>query len=162
MKSKIKDRWNSMSARNKILTIMLFSLFLIGTGSAYWVISHNATSGLIISSDVDLTFTNNFNASSEINTDLSAFSKVEVITIDNNNGEINLSVGLNKTIIDVVDSCDNTDDTSWIVEYDGVELTDLDTITIPSGETNLTLTTNVVKFACPTTATIEIDLNQII
>jgi len=85
----------------------------------------------------------------EVNTNNGSQEIIEYIYFDNVDGDRVLYVDLQTNITDVVDSCDGTNDLVADVWYLGQEVIDGGNITIPGGQTNLSVTTTAKDMSCP-------------
>lgn len=145
------------------LFVFVFALGIIsmmGTGVAIWSLNHNGITGLVITSQPQVIFSDTL-ATSLIDTTNSSFQKIETITLINTDGIINYEVLLNKTIVDVVDGCTLDQDVVFEVVYDSITLTDGDSINVSSGNSDITITTDAKRFSCPQNASLEVNLNPI-
>ena len=153
--------YSEMSGKQKSVMYTLIFLILIGGVSATWFVYHQTSeTGFIISSSSELTFTDDFDLE---NIDLTTQSATKTNQIDlvNLNSDVNMTFNLNTTRLDVFsDSCtDFVDDCDVTATYNGDVLTDGDNVlTVPSGNTNLTLETSCATHTCPQTVTSVIEI----
>ena len=135
----------------KIMVLVLGLVVLsIGGGLAIWFLSYESSiTGFAVSSEVPLTFSSDFGFEN-VNTTDSGFEKTENIILKNADGNVNMTIDIISNVTDVDDECtDYQNDSSVVVEYDGVEINDGDLITVGSGWTSVNVTTTVKRFACP-------------
>ena len=66
-----------------------------------------------------------------------------------------------ETLIDINDSCDNLDDTAFLIRLNGVEVNDTNVLDISSGLSVLNVTSTAKAWSCPQTAELEITLETI-
>ena len=152
--------WNMKTKKQKIVLSSITLLLLIGLVSAGWVLFFNGMTGLVISSSVPLTFSTTM-TESEIDTTSSGYEKIEYVNLTNSDGDIPVNVTLLETITDAQDSCDNSGDVVFEVEYKGVPIANGESVTITSGATALEITTTAEQYSCPQNASLEVTLNPI-
>ena len=146
----------------KITKRMMFSLLAVvaiaGLGSAAWFLGYTSSgsSGYMISSE-GVSYSDDFSVEENSTTNQS-LSKVEKIYISNPDGNFTLVADIEILNDDVTDGCNNSGDVEVIIEYLGAEISDGDNITIVPGTTELTVTTDVVKYACPQNISTTIEL----
>lgn len=155
------------SFMKKSVLYSLITIGLIGFASAVWIFSyHSNISSFAIFSEAPLVFNSDeFENSGVQDVNNDSWTKKEYLNITNNDGTISLYFTLNQTIEDVNDECIiSEDDFNVYVLYSETGqdiLTNGQLITIPSGESYLTLWTNVSRYACPSAIQNQIILEQI-
>lgn len=158
-KKSVKQRWNKLSTKQKVFALSFLSILLIGTSSAVWIFYYapTETSGYDVTSDFALTFSDNF-AFQNADTTNNSITKTESINLTNTNGNISLTAFVDTIITDVVDSCDNANDCAVVVSYEGVPLTNNETIVVPHGDTSISVNTTCAKLSCPQSVSTNISL----
>ena len=154
-KHDFKKVWKSKS----FVTLFIFGLCFAGL-SAIWLMDFTATTGYVITSESQITFTDDFSIGA-VDVTNNSVSKIETIDILNMDGAFNMTVGIDTTTDDVSDGCDNSGDVNISSEYDGSAIYDGANITIDTGLSEFVVRTDVAQLSCPQNVTTEISLNPI-
>lgn len=165
-REKFKRNWKLKSKKFKFGFMLLFVLLFCGMGSAVWILNHDATSGMTISSAGTIEFTNDFSIS-EVNATHSSYGKIETITVKNNNGVARLfEISVEEVLEDVdTDLCDSSGDVTYALKDlsvgPNVDYFDGGNITVDgSDEFDLSLITNASLYSCPQNYSITVTLSE--
>jgi len=157
-KKGLRARYDKLSKKQKGVLYSMILLMCVGIASATWYVTHTASGGYEITSTSEIVFEDNF-ALESVDTTLRAYQKNESINISNANSPIDMNLYLNTSIVDVDDSCDNTDDVTIIASYEGTPLSQGDnTINVGSGDSNVEIELTAKKHSCPQTATTYVEI----
>lgn len=163
---KLKAMYNKMSQREKKIVSICLVLLCIGTITSAWAIYYEPVSstGFIIKSSSPIEWSSTFSLE-EIDVTNETQEKMEYIEIDNRDGERDLELTYNTTIIDEDDLCTlEAKDWDVTIEYCDVssnctEITTPSNITASSGISYVNVTTEAERDCCPanlsTTMTIQ-------
>ncbi len=165
MNKNIKEKLKESKAM-KIL-LLCFGVLFVGSVTAIWILGFSETTGLIVSGSPDITFSSNFSIDNLDNTN-QTYSKIEMISIENNDGDMDFQILISEEVIDIEDECDPFSDGGDLnftlsEETNGypIEINNLDNITFENGETILTASTKLKKYACPQEISINVLINPI-
>jgi len=145
----------------KILgTLGIFFFCLVGI-SAVWLSFHEAETSLIINSESEISFSNNFGITNLNETLTEDYLKLEAIQILNTDGIQEFEYLINTTIIDYDgDGCNNFGDLETEYIYDGNILQDNGFINISTGQSFVNVSTSAKAFSCPQSLTSNIILSN--
>ena len=142
-----------MSRNEKRFAVMLLSMIVVLStfGAAAWYLGYDpiTPTGFVVSSS-GAVYGDNFGITAIDSTDVNQ-TKTEAITINNGNGPYDLTASFDTTVLDSdeADGCIINDDTSATASFEGMNVYDGKVITIPSGVSELSVTTTILPHACP-------------
>jgi len=152
--------------RIKKLSAIFIGLLCIGSiALAGWLISvNNSITGNVVSMNGEsiLVFDKQFDNWDQLNTTVSNASSSKIVTLINNNGGFdNMLVTIDKTFIDINDSCTPDPDECIITfELNNKTIETGDLVSIGSGANYLEATLSCERLACPSTANAQITISE--
>lgn len=154
------ERGLKIMKKNKKITLGLLLLLGVGLVAGAWVLGYNSTlSGFIISSE-GVEWSSDFSITSNDTTN-NSISKIETLSVSNPDGAFDLQaeIIINNTD-DETDSCNNTDDVSVNVTFDGAEITDGEIVTIDGGDSDFLIETKALRRSCPQAINTQLILTE--
>ncbi len=151
-----------MSKKEKSLAVVLLvSIVILSTfAGAVWFNGFSGSpTGMIINSE-GIIWGDNFNIENLTLGNVSQ-SITHNVTITNPDGMFPLRVNVTTVIIDVVDSCDGTNDLNSTLEFNGLSVDHGDVIAIPEGDSVLEITSNAKKYSCPGSISTTLSLIEV-
>ena len=155
---------NVSKKMTKVLVVLTMVGLFSATGLAAWILSieTSVTGNVVSQSDIDvLNIVTDFQALGDINTTLTAQTVERNFSVYNSNGIINMTINIDNDIQDYGnDSCDNTGDITTTHKWNGVTVTDGQEVLMNSALNTYTVEYNVVRFGCPATIDLTVNLAQ--
>lgn len=151
-----------MDRKHKYIYIGLFTVLMVGTGLAAWFlfVSEGFTGYVVSTSGNPLNVTATF-GDITLDTRTGEAVNTTTLTLENYDGDIDMVINYTVTKDDWADDCtDYEDDCDVEISFEGTPVLSDDTITVPSGESDLTATITCQKLSCPQDIGIEVELKE--
>lgn len=156
-------RFKGMSTKNKLITLGVMTILMSGGVFALWSLFYESNeTGYIVSSSVPLSFEDDFSMDA-YDASSSNTSKIQTLTLTNSDGTIQMNVSVNRTLNDVDDECIQSleGDVCSSITYEGAPIDSNSIIDVVNGESEIEVTTEIKKFACPSNFSTKITLTPL-